>query len=173
MAPEPAQSGMTWLVFALMTVATWGVYGIFLHTGQVAMGDPMNGRYKAFLFVGIAYVLTAVVAPLIVMVINGASWNFPAKGITWSLLAGVVGAVGAFFCFAGFWGKRATQCRDGHCFCRCAHYQCRGCPVSSSPGGRLWQFALAVCCRYSAGGSWWMSGHAVQTQSRAGRKSFC
>ena len=44
------------LAFALMTAASWGLYGIFLHTGQVQMGDPANGRYKAFLWVGVAYV---------------------------------------------------------------------------------------------------------------------
>ena len=58
--------GLTWLAFAFLTVVSWGVYGVFLHTGQVAMQDPVNGRYKAFLFVGIAYFLTAVLAPLAV-----------------------------------------------------------------------------------------------------------
>ena len=48
-----SSSGLTWLIFALMTVGSWGLYGIFLHTGQIAMGDPENGRYKAFLFVGL------------------------------------------------------------------------------------------------------------------------
>ena len=63
--PSSDDSSMTWLVFALLTVAAWGVYGIFLHNGQVMMKDPENGRYKAFLFVGIAYFLTAVVAPIV------------------------------------------------------------------------------------------------------------
>ncbi len=36
--------GMTWLAFALLTVVSWGVYGVFLHTGQVGMQDPINGR---------------------------------------------------------------------------------------------------------------------------------
>ena len=43
---------MTWLIFALMTVVSWGLYGVLLHTGQVSMSDPVHGRYKAFLFVG-------------------------------------------------------------------------------------------------------------------------
>ena len=55
---------MNWLAFALMTVVSWGLYGAFLHTGQLGMADPVNGRYKAFLFVGLAYFLTAVLAPL-------------------------------------------------------------------------------------------------------------
>ena len=88
--------GMTWLVFAMMTVVAWGVYGVFLHTGQLAMGDPVNGRYKAFLFVGIAYFLTAVLAPLAMLVAKGASWSYPARGMGWSLVAGIVGAIGAF-----------------------------------------------------------------------------
>jgi hypothetical protein len=74
----------------------WGVYGVFLHSGQIHMADPVNGRYKAFLFVGVAYFLTAVLAPLIVLKINGTTWSFPASGMAWSLLAGIVGAVGAF-----------------------------------------------------------------------------
>ena len=79
------QPGMTWLFFALMTVFSWGLYGSFLHSGQVSMNDPVNGRYKAFLFVGIAYFLTAVLAPLGVLIVKGASWTYPVKGMAWSL----------------------------------------------------------------------------------------
>jgi hypothetical protein len=98
---------MGWLIYALMTVVSWGVYGIFLHSGQLGMADPVNGRYKAFLFVGIAYFLTAVLAPLAVLVINGASWTYPARGMTLSLIAGIVGAIGAFCVLLAF-GARGT-----------------------------------------------------------------
>lgn len=96
---------MNWLVFALMTVVSWGLYGAFLHTGQMNMADPVNGRYKAFLFVGLAYFLTAVLAPLLVLKLQGATWAFPAKGALWSLLAGTVGAVGAFCVLLAFGAK--------------------------------------------------------------------
>lgn len=96
---------MTWLVFALMTVVSWGLYGVFLHTGQTAMGDPVNGRYKAFLFVGLAYFLTAVLAPLIVLKMQGADWNFPVRGAIWSLIAGTVGSTGAFCVLLAFGAK--------------------------------------------------------------------
>jgi hypothetical protein len=99
------QAGMGWLVFALMTVASWGVYGIFLHSGQMGMADPVNGRYKAFLFVGIAYFLTAVLAPLAILAYTGSDWNFPVKGATLSLIAGVVGAIGAFCVLLAFGAK--------------------------------------------------------------------
>jgi len=91
----------SWLLFAFLTVASWGVYGVFLHTGQSNMVPPgappdPNARYKAFLFVGIAYFLVAVLAPIAVLKMNGATWDFPAKGAWWSLIAGTVGAIGAF-----------------------------------------------------------------------------
>jgi len=96
---------MTWLIFALMTVASWGLYGVFLHTGQVAMSDSVHGRYKAFLFVGIAYLLTAVIGSAIMLQVNGAAWSFPAKGMIWSTLAGLVGAIGAFCVLLAFGAK--------------------------------------------------------------------
>ena len=96
---------MTWLIFAFMTVTAWGLYGVFLHTGQTSMSDPVHGRYKAFLFVGIAYLLTAVIGSAIMLVVNGAQWSFPAKGLVWSTLAGLVGAVGAFGVLLAFGAK--------------------------------------------------------------------
>lgn len=105
MAETSTSPGYTWLAFALLTVASWGVYGAFLHTGQLAMQDPVNGRYKAFLFVGIAYFLTAVLAPLVLLMAKGATWNLPARGMWWSLIAGIVGAIGAFGVLLAFGAK--------------------------------------------------------------------
>ena len=98
-------SGSAWLFFSLVTVGCWGLYGAFLHTGQAGMNDPVHGRYKAFLFVGVAYFLTAVLAPLIVLVLKGASWRFAGPGVGWSLLAGIVGAAGAFSVLLAFGAK--------------------------------------------------------------------
>ena len=96
---------MHWFVFVLGTVVTWGVYGVLLHVGQTSMADPVNGRYKAFLFVGIAYFIIGVIAPLIMMIINNSSFEFTSKGMTFSFLAGVVGALGAFFVLMAFGAK--------------------------------------------------------------------
>ena len=95
----------SWITFALLTVACWGLYGIFLHKGQVGMADKELGKYKAFLFVGIAYFLIAVLAPLAILLSKGAKWNMPSGAITWSLIAGVVGALGAFFVLLAFASK--------------------------------------------------------------------
>lgn len=97
-----ANASNTWLLFSLMTVASWGVYGVFLHNGQLGMSDPVNGRYKAFLFVGIAYFLTAVLAPLVLLLMRGADWKMPAGGMSWSLIAGIMGAIGAFAVLLAF-----------------------------------------------------------------------
>ena len=99
------QAGYGWLIFALMTVSCWGLYGVFLHSGQLGMADPVNGRYKAYLFVGIAYFLVAVLAPLAILIVSGADWHYPARGMTMSLIAGTVGAVGALGVLLAFGAK--------------------------------------------------------------------
>ena len=98
---------MRWLIFALMTVVSWGLYRVFLHKGQGLMADPALGRYKAFFFVGIAYLLTAVIGSGIMLMVSGAEWTFPASGMFWSVLAGLVGAIGAFCVLLAF-GAQGT-----------------------------------------------------------------
>lgn len=108
-ATGPGSPGYTWLMFALMTVSCWGLYGLTLHSGVMAFDpktDP-NARYKAFFFVGIAYFIIAVLAPILMLVWSGASWHFfgNVKGVSWSLFAGIVGAVGAFGVLLAFGAK--------------------------------------------------------------------
>ena len=105
MTDNTAQPGIAWLAFALLTVVCWGVYGIFLHTGTLGMADPANGRIKAFLFVGLAYFLTAVLAPVAILLARGATWTFPSTGLWWSLIAGIVGAIGALGVLLAFGAK--------------------------------------------------------------------
>lgn len=104
MNSAPPSSGNTWLLLTFLTVFSWGVYGILLHKGQTLMqpagGPPISPsilRYKAFLFVGIAYFLVAVLAPLAVLVTQKQAFTgYTSSGAIWSLIAGIAGAIGAF-----------------------------------------------------------------------------
>ncbi|MGV3755260.1 MAG: hypothetical protein ACO1QS_07750, partial [Verrucomicrobiota bacterium] len=104
-----ANSSQAWLYFSLMTVFCWGVYGLLLHTGQLSInpgGDATMNRYKAFLFVGIAYFLVAVLAPLVLLMMKGAAFSgYASKGMWWSLIAGIAGAIGAFGVLLAFGAK--------------------------------------------------------------------
>lgn len=89
---------MNWIVFALLTVLSWGVYGVLLHKGRGQMPtgtEAPHAGLKAFLFVCIAYALIGVAAAALLK-LRGSNWSFSAGGIQWSLIAGVAGAVGAF-----------------------------------------------------------------------------
>lgn len=90
---------MGWPVFALMTVLFWGVYGVLLHLGRSNMplgAEAPNASLKAFLLVGAAYFVVAIVGPTLILVRNGTNWSFTGKGVAWSFLAGTAGAIGAF-----------------------------------------------------------------------------
>jgi hypothetical protein len=99
-----ASPGNTWLALTFLTIVSWGLYGILLHKGQTLM-QPTSGpkldlgivRYKSFLFVGLAYFLTAVLAPLVLLMGKGQAFTgYTGPGALWSLIAGIAGAVGAF-----------------------------------------------------------------------------
>jgi hypothetical protein len=90
---------MNWILFAYLTVLFWGVYGVILHIGRGGMpagAEAGNAGLKAFLWVGIAYFFVAVLGPIIVLKMRGSNFSFAGPGITWSFVAGVAGALGAF-----------------------------------------------------------------------------
>jgi hypothetical protein len=85
--------------FAVCTALFWGTYGPLLQKGHHFMG---SGRLRPFICVGIAYLLVAIVGPIVVMYVTGMEkergllhgWTM--SGIIWSIIAGSVGALGAF-----------------------------------------------------------------------------
>jgi len=91
---------LTAILFAFCTALFWGVYGPLLQRGHHFMGT--EGRLRPFICVGIAYLLVAIVGPILVMYATGIDrgegvlhgWTM--RGIVWSTLAGAVGAFGAF-----------------------------------------------------------------------------
>ena len=79
----------------LLTAACWGVYGPLLHIGQESFSSGEGNRLRAFLCVGLAYFIIAVVIPLMMMSTGGQKSKWSMKGLAWSLIAGAAGAVGA------------------------------------------------------------------------------
>lgn len=86
-----------WLLFATGTILCWGAYVPTIHHGQMAF-EGKNKALWAFLFVGVAYFLVAVLVPAGYLVSSKAPsqlGNVP--GMRTSMIAGVLGALGALF----------------------------------------------------------------------------
>jgi hypothetical protein len=87
-------------LFALCTALFWGTYGPILSRGHHLMGT--EGRLRPFICVGIAYLLVAIIGPIVVMYTagidkgDGLFHGWTMRGIIWSTVAGGVGALGAF-----------------------------------------------------------------------------
>jgi hypothetical protein len=100
----------TWFMFGsiALTAFCWGSYGPVLHKGQAKMG---GSRLRPFLFVGLAYLVVAVILPVVFwqwLPPDPGDWN--TNGVIWSLLGGAVGAGGALgiiYAF-NFGGKPVT-----------------------------------------------------------------
>ncbi len=89
---------MNWILYALLTVLAWGVYGVILHKGRGLMpmgAETPHAGLKAFLFVCIAYALIGL-ASAVLLKLRGSDWSLTREGIKWSLIAGIAGALGAF-----------------------------------------------------------------------------
>ena len=80
------------LLFTAMTALFWGVYGILLHQGTDQLG---HSSIRAFIGVGIAYFLIAVLVPVVVLSSKSEKGHWSLSGTLLSLFAGSVGALGA------------------------------------------------------------------------------
>jgi hypothetical protein len=80
------------LLFTAMTALFWGVYGILLHQGTEQLG---HSSLRAFIGVGIAYFLIAVLVPLVLLSSKPEKGYWSMGGTLLSLFAGTVGALGA------------------------------------------------------------------------------
>jgi hypothetical protein len=80
-----------WILFVAGAVLSWGAYGVLLHKGQVALGNPL----KALLCVGVAYFLIGVLVPVATLSAQGGLSNFNSSGLITATIAGALGAAGA------------------------------------------------------------------------------
>lgn len=86
------------LAFVAGAVVSWGVYVPVVHRAA----EQLHSSLRAFLFVGVAYFLTAVLIPLsLIFYFNydpttkGQTPNFNLIPMSWGVAAGVAGAAGA------------------------------------------------------------------------------
>ena len=92
---------MGWVLFAIGAALSWGAYGVALHRGQVALGNPL----RALLCVGVAYFLVGVLVPVAALAFQGELKGFNGGGTTAATAAGALGALGAVCIIWAFkWG---------------------------------------------------------------------
>lgn len=86
------------LLFVAGTAMTWGMYVPSIHKSA----GPLHSNLRAFLLVGVAYFLVAVLIPSFLIFVVGwdptsrggtPEWN--GTGVRWGLWAGTLGALGA------------------------------------------------------------------------------
>lgn len=92
---------MKWTVYAFIAGAalSWGVYVPLVHDATTKLGSNL----RAFLMVGVAYFLVAVLIPSLFIFLmkndptvkNPADLSWAPMSLTWGLLAGIAGAAGA------------------------------------------------------------------------------
>jgi len=80
------------LLFTAVTAFFWGIYGLLLHRGTEQLG---HSSLRAFVGVGIAYFLIAVLVPLGLLSRKPEKGHWSMSGTLLSLFAGTVGALGA------------------------------------------------------------------------------
>jgi hypothetical protein len=93
-----------WMVFVIITILCWGAYVPTIHHGQRAFGGT-NAAFRAFLFVGLAYFLSAGFILVYMIVTRAEPMVLTGGGVWLSTLAGLFGAGGALgVIFALKWG---------------------------------------------------------------------
>jgi len=85
--------GMLAIVLSIfLALVCWGIYGPVLARGQI----HYHFNYlHAFICVGLAYFVIAVIAPIFALRLFGEKGDWTATGTIWSLVAGAAGAIGA------------------------------------------------------------------------------
>lgn len=88
-----------WIAFVIGAGLCWGTYVPLIAFGGKSLASQPQGvgnRLAAIMCVGGAYVLLAILIPLVIFMLNGTSNYKPtANGIFFSSMAGVAGALGA------------------------------------------------------------------------------
>lgn len=94
------------ILFAVATAVFWGCYGPTIGNAQAPRVDgrpllPPEGwsPFKPYVFIGIAYLVIAILGGLVMMKVKGDSFSYSGEHFAtakWGFLAGALGAAGAF-----------------------------------------------------------------------------
>lgn len=88
------------ILFAVGTALCWGMYGPALGNARSTAKPPEWSPFKPYVFIGVAYLVIAIVGGLIAMKLKGDSFSFTgthSAARDWGFIAGSLGAAGAFF----------------------------------------------------------------------------
>ena len=95
----------SWLFFVAGAVLTWGAYVVTIDHGRTKLAEGVprpftaNAAMRAFLFIGLAYFVMAVIVPGIYLkmfpIPEAQDPGFNLKGSVLSTIAGILGAAGA------------------------------------------------------------------------------
>ncbi|MFG0264239.1 MAG: hypothetical protein ACF8AM_03695 [Rhodopirellula sp. JB055] len=88
------------ILFAIGTALFWGCYGPTIGNAQAPRvnGAPLWSPFKPYVFIGIAYLVIAIVGGIAMMKFKGDSFTFSGEHfatVKWGFLAGCLGAMGA------------------------------------------------------------------------------
>ena len=84
------------ILFALGTALCWGMYGPAVGNARSPLREW--SPFKPYVFIGVAYLVIAIVGGLIAMKVKGDTFNFSgthAAARNWGFIAGSLGAAGA------------------------------------------------------------------------------
>jgi len=99
MSHEDRPLDMHWIALALGAALSWGLYGPFLHQGQVKLGSP----FRALLCVGLAYFVVGVIVPVVALMAQGElAKGWSTEGAMGATGAGALGAIGAVLIIYAF-----------------------------------------------------------------------
>jgi len=91
------------VLFALGTAMCWGMYGPALGNARSPVKPPHPdfwSPFKPYVFIGVAYLVIAIVGGLIAMKLKGDTFSYAgahAAARNWGFIAGSLGAAGALF----------------------------------------------------------------------------
>lgn len=181
----------TWLLYALLTVFSWGVYAVILHKGRALMPginppgpEAAHASLKAFLLVCFAYAAIGIITAILLKV-RGSDYSFTMSGISWSFVAGFAGALGAFALVLALGAAAMPVAKGGGGFglaaaAAVAPIVFAGAPVVNTvtsmllhppPGGLKaipWQFLLG--CVLAASGAFLVAKFAPSSNPAAAHK---